>query len=75
MAILAAPVAADPCPDLRFALAREELAARMFNEHESEPAALAWRDSIERTRLAADAVRDAYHETLQTACRMGGGAR
>ena len=46
MAILAAPVAADPCPDLRFALAREELAARMFNEHESEPAALAWRDSI-----------------------------
>ena len=24
---------------------------------------------------AYHAVRDAYHETLQTACRMGGGAR
>lgn len=53
VATLAASVAADDCAELRLALAREEVASRLFHEVETVAAGRAWSDAISRTNAAA----------------------
>lgn len=56
LAILASPGAADECGDLRFALAREEVAERLFQEQPSDAAGQAWQEAIDTTEVTADSL-------------------
>lgn len=56
LAAMAGPVAADGCGDLRFALAREEVAKGLYHERPSDAAGQAWMEAIDTTEATADSL-------------------